>query len=477
MNDSRTETLALRQRMVAVAVAGDFVLAYLAMALAFFIRFGGPMEWLGFNLEAGWPFDEYQGVILLGAAAFVAFAASQDLYDWRFFLRLRQMTQRTIKAATYWFVAYLCISIVFEFEPTVSRLFMGFSWILVMAFLAGWKRLFCYFIGSRGIFARLSQKVIFLGWNPEAQAIAKTIQANHFHPYLVSGWVSSQADSPERITEDAASKLGTVREIESVFAKGRPDILIVADLSLSREELNRIVKLCEVNYIQLKILPTMFQVFVSGLRLETISNFPLLGVGDLPIQRLGNRMLKRTVDIVGALLGLVLSAPVILACGILIRREDKGPVFFGQERIGRNHRPFKIWKLRSMKMGSELSDHQNQSTLREDPRVLRIGAFMRQWNLDELPQFWNVLKGEMSLVGPRPERTHFVGQLSSEVNFYNNRHYVKPGMTGWAQINGLRGDTDLSKRIRHDIYYIENWSLWMDVFCLFMTFFSRKNAY
>jgi lipopolysaccharide/colanic/teichoic acid biosynthesis glycosyltransferase len=136
-----------------------------------------------------------------------------------------------------------------------------------------------------------------------------------------------------------------------------------------------------------------------------------------------------------------------------------------------------MYKIRSMRPDAALVEHASQSTLREDPRVLRIGKFMRKWNIDELPQFWNVLMGDMSLVGPRPERSYHVGVLSGQIPHYNARHAAKPGITGWAQVNGLRGDTDLSERVRCDLWYLENWSVWLDFQIMAMTFLSRKNAY
>jgi len=151
-------------------------------------------------------------------------------------------------------------------------------------------------------------------------------------------------------------------------------------------------------------------------------------------------------------------------------------VLFRQRRVGAGHREFTLYKLRSMAPDAAATDHVAQSTARTDPRLLRLGPFLRRWNLDELPQFWNVLRGEMSLVGPRPERPYHVDHLATVIPHYLPRHLVKPGMTGWAQINGLRGHGDLSARVQHDIYYIENWSIWLDVQIVLLTFVRWKNA-
>jgi lipopolysaccharide/colanic/teichoic acid biosynthesis glycosyltransferase len=175
--------------------------------------------------------------------------------------------------------------------------------------------------------------------------------------------------------------------------------------------------------------------------------------------------------------GLVVSTPLIAALAVLIKRESPGgPVFFRQARVGAGHRSFTLWKLRSMAPDAGATDAAQQSTPRDDPRLLRIGAFLRRWNLDELPQFWNVLRGDMSLVGPRPERPFHVDRLAGAIPHYLPRHLVKPGMTGWAQVNGLRGDSDLAARVQHDIYYIENWSVWLDVQIILLTFIRWRDA-
>ena len=187
-------------------------------------------------------------------------------------------------------------------------------------------------------------------------------------------------------------------------------------------------------------------------------------------------MLKRAVDIVGSIIGLILSAPIMAVFGALVYLESPGPIFYRQPRVRRGGVQFGMFKIRSMKLGADKSDNLQQSTPKDDPRLLRVGAFMRRWNIDETPQFWNVLKGEMSLVGPRPERLYHSEKLSGEIPHYSARYWSKPGMTGWAAVNGLRGESDLVERIRCDLYYLENWNLWLDFQIMFLTFLRRKNA-
>jgi len=190
-----------------------------------------------------------------------------------------------------------------------------------------------------------------------------------------------------------------------------------------------------------------------------------------------NGLLKRAMDITGAVIGLVFAFPLICIFGWLVRRESPGPIFFRQTRIGQGGRPFRMHKLRTMKNGAERDDHLHQSTTRNDPRLLRIGRLMRHLNVDEVPQFWNVLRGNMSLVGPRPERPIHMAILQQQIPQYNERCAAKPGMTGWAQIQGFRGATSLSARVRCDRFYLENWSLTLDIEIMVRTLFLQDSAF
>jgi exopolysaccharide biosynthesis polyprenyl glycosylphosphotransferase len=322
---------------------------------------------------------------------------------------------------------------------------------------------------------RLRQRTALLGWNADARAFADELGEASAHPLRLVGVIGMPGESGAPLPE-GLPELGGLDELPEVLRAQRIDVLVVARMDLPREEFARLVAVCERSYVELKVIPSVFQIFVSGLRLQTVGRVPVLGVEELAINKLFNRILKRTVDLVGALVGLVLSAPVLLVLAALIKRESpSGPVFFRQERVGAGHQTFTLYKLRSMHPDAAASDRASVSTARGDARLLDIGAWMRRWNLDELPQFWNVLRGDMSLVGPRPERPYHVDRLAETIPHYLPRHLIKPGMSGWAQVNGLRGDCSLERRIQHDIYYIENWSFWLDVQILLMTFVRWRN--
>jgi len=228
--------------------------------------------------------------------------------------------------------------------------------------------------------------------------------------------------------------------------------------------------------VQFKVVPSYFSILVSGLHLETLNGIPILGVSRLPLDRLFNRVIKRLFDMIGGIVGMALSVPLIAIFGTLVYLESPGPILYRQRRSGRNGKPFDILKIRSMRLDAEQEGKAGWST-EDDPRRLRVGSLMRKWNIDETPQFWNVLKGEMSLVGPRPERPELIHNFKQEIPHYNARHTVKPGMTGWAQVNGLRGDTDLTERITYDLYYVEHWNLLFDLQTMLLTFLKNKNAH
>jgi exopolysaccharide biosynthesis polyprenyl glycosylphosphotransferase len=210
--------------------------------------------------------------------------------------------------------------------------------------------------------------------------------------------------------------------------------------------------------------------------MQSLNDIPLLGIGKWPLDLFWNRVLKRAEDIIVSAVGLVVSSPVIAVAAIFIKKSSPGPVFYKQERCGEDNKAFNLYKLRTMPVEAE-KETGPVWTVEDDPRCTSACSFLRRHNLDELPQLWNVLTGDMSIVGPRPERPHFVEKFKANVGRYMLRHVSKPGMTGWAQVNGLRGNTSIEERIKYDLYYLENWSLAFDLKIMLRTFFAKENAY
>lgn len=452
-------------------VVGDTAVAFAALALAFWIRYYSPLARFGIDVPDA-RFSEYVKLLCLGVAFLVAGYAQLNVYEERLLLRKYQGFALIIKGTTFWLAGYLALALVIKFQPPISRLFVPIAYVCVLGLMFLWRSAFYALLVRPAWREKIRQQVAVLGWNAEGRALAADLQSQPAHPYNFRGIITLHGESTPPMV------LGTIDDLPQILARHEIDIVIAARTDFPRAQLLEVVQTCEHAYVEWKVIPSSFEILLSGLRLQTIGRLPVLGVEELEINRLFSRGLKRSVDLLGALVGLLLSVPVIAVLAVLIKRESpEGPVFFRQRRVGTNRREFTLWKLRSMIPDAAATDAARQSTARGDPRLLRIGAFMRRWNLDELPQFWNVLIGQMSLVGPRPERPVHVDKLSTEIPHYHPRHLVKPGMSGWAQVNGLRGESSITQRIQHDIYYIENWSLWLDVQILLLTFVRWKNAY
>jgi exopolysaccharide biosynthesis polyprenyl glycosylphosphotransferase len=287
--------------------------------------------------------------------------------------------------------------------------------------------------------------------------------------FLTTGTAAAHADL------GSEPVLGRVEELESILKQGGIDQLIVCDTRLPQERILEIILLCERNLVTFHMVPDLFRIMTGSVDMQTVGDVPLLGVSRWPLDFFWNRVFKRIEDVAGGLVGLLVSAPIIAVAALMIRRTSPGPVFYRQERCGEAGRTFTLYKLRTMAEDAEANGP--GWTQEQDPRRTKVGAVLRAYNLDELPQFWNVLKGDMSLVGPRPERPHFVEQFKEDIQHYMWRHVTKPGITGWAQVHGLRGNTSIEERIRYDLYYLEKWSLSLDFKILIKTLFARENAY
>jgi len=245
------------------------------------------------------------------------------------------------------------------------------------------------------------------------------------------------------------------------------------------DKLEEIVVLCEKSGVHTKFIPDYAKIIPTRPYTEDLLGLPVIHIRYVPLSDSFNAAVKRAVDIFGAIVALILFSPIMLIAAIGVKLSSPGPVLFKQERIGLHNRPFTMYKFRSMAMQTE-TDEKKGWTKKGDPRVTPFGSFIRKTSIDELPQMWNVLIGNMSLVGPRPERPQFVEKFKEEIPRYMIKHQVRPGITGWAQINGYRGDTSILKRIECDLYYIENWTLSLDIKIIILTFFRgfiNKNAY
>jgi len=317
-------------------------------------------------------------------------------------------------------------------------------------------------------------KVLILGTDSVAAHLNRTLKREAMLRAQVVGFLrtgsSLQGDVP---AEDVR---GSLEDLKSILEKDNVDQIILASQGIPHQSIVDILMLCERNMVDFFMVPDLFRILTVSMDVHSLDDIPLLGVTRWPLDHFTNRMLKRIEDVAGSLVGLILVSPVIAIAAFVLKATSRGPVFFAQERCGEKGRVFRIHKLRTMQVGAE-SETGPVFARENDPRATPVGKFLRKHNIDELPQLWNVLKGEMSLVGPRPERPHFVEKFKEDVGRYMWRHTSKPGMTGWAQVNGLRGNTSIEERIKYDLYYLENWSMSFDFKILVRTVFARENAY
>ena len=319
--------------------------------------------------------------------------------------------------------------------------------------------------------------IILVGYSRAAEGYIDRVLANPEWGYRVRGIL----DDHKQWGYDyrGIKVIGTLKELKPILDMNRLDEIAIT-LSLKEYAgLEQIVAVCEKSGVHTKFIPDYNNVIPTRPYTEDLQGLPVINIRHVPLNDPLNAAMKRVVDIFGAVVALILFSPIMLVTAVLIKLTSPGPLIYCQERVGLHNRPFKMYKFRSMEVQAPEKE-KSEWTTKRDPRVTPIGRIIRKTSIDELPQLFNVLFGSMSLVGPRPERPYFVERFKEEIPRYMIKHQVRPGMTGWAQVNGYRGDTSITKRIEHDLYYIENWTLGFDFKILFLTFFKgfiNKNAY
>ncbi len=471
--DRRADRRNFAARMEVFSFIGDLAVTAWMLLLAYWCRFVSPLKSFGLYTEAV-HFNHYVGHLFIGVALMGVLLVNFRTYNPQHLLSLTYVSNSIAKACLAWIVSFMGVSFILKFEPSISRFYCALGFGLSLVGLLTWRLVLNRLVRREQSARRLRERVLLVGWTEESQRLVELMTRGSRNLFELAGVVTPPGGFGALAPGADTSVAGDYAELAGIISREDIDVVLVSDLNLTRDELTGLSVLCEKELVDFKIVPNCFQILLSGLSLESISGVPVLGVSRLPLHSSFNQYLKRTVDIFGAVIGLLLSAPMVAAFGLLVWLEDRGPVFYGQTRIGRDGKSFRIWKIRSMKRNSEANGV--GWTVKGDKRLLRCGGFMRKCNIDEVPQFWNVLTGEMSLVGPRPERPELIHNLKEEIPHYQARHDVKPGITGWAQVNGFRGDTDLRERIKCDLFYIENWNLLWDFQIMFLTFLKRENA-
>lgn len=389
---------------------------------------------------------------------------------------IRYETNNILKANVIGLLAFLTILYIVKqqhYSRTMLFIFFGLN-IFNEALLRILIRKTLVYMRKKGLNIK---RVLLVGYSRAAQGYIDRVESNPQWGYQVSGILD---DNVEKGTEYKGIKvLGSIHSLPQILPMNIMDEIAIT-LSLSEySKFESIVNLCEKSGVHTQFIPDYNHVIPTQPYTEDLQGLPVINIRYVPLNNTINAAMKRIVDIAGSAAGIIVMSPLMLIISIAVRCSSKGPLIFKQERVGLHNKPFMMYKFRTMKVQTEEAE-KKEWTKKNDPRVTCVGKFLRCTSLDELPQLFNIFAGNMSLVGPRPERPFFVEKFKEEIPRYMIKHQVRPGLTGWAQINGYRGDTSINKRIECDLYYIENWTMWLDFKIMFLTLFKgfiNKNAY
>ena len=379
-----------------------------------------------------------------------------------------------IKVNVLAFFVFVAILFIIN-QPNFSRL-MFFLLAFIATFLGIIER---FLIRSILIQMRINNKnlkhILIVGDNDLAFTFARKIKENPYLGFSIGGFLGR----PEHVGQiiEGVKVIGSFKDLDNVLEKNRFDRVVLAIPLMHYYRINELVESCEKVGIKAEIIPDYIRYFPAQPSVDMIEDIPIINIRYVPLDDSFNKFIKAISDYCIAIIAIVITSPIMIVTAIAIKLTSKGPIIFKQERIGLNSNPFMMYKFRSMKV-QDPSEEKSEWTTKDDPRKTRIGDFIRRTSIDELPQFFNVLKGEMSVVGPRPERPFFVDQFKESIPKYMVKHQVKPGLTGWAQIHGCRGDTSIKKRVEYDIEYVENWHMGLDLGIMIKTVLKKNpNAY
>lgn len=362
-------------------------------------------------------------------------------------------------------------------EIHYSRLLLfifGINCTLITTFARGMLRYILRKLRSKGY---NKKHIILIGLSDLCIEFLSMVEQNKHWGYNVIGILDDNKKTGYRVK--GKEVIGKVKDLENILEDFYIDEVFITLELKEYDKLGKIIETCEKAGVRTQIIPDYYKYIPARPYVEEVGGLPIINIRYIPLDSMINKVTKRLFDIIVSIIGIIIASPIMVITALIIKMTSPGPVIFKQERVGLNKRLFTMYKFRSMKMQNE-DDEKVKWTTKDDPRKTKFGSFIRKTSIDELPQLFNVLKGDMSLVGPRPERPYFVDQFKEEIPKYMVKHQVRPGITGWAQVNGLRGDTSIKKRIEYDLYYIENWRFLFDIKIMFLTVFRgfvNKNAY
>ena len=451
----------------------DAVVLVLSYFLAWLIRFVGPMAATAVRTRS---FQQYMMMLILIVPVYLLLYQAFTLYT-----PMRMQGRRLVLANIVKANSLGLLILMFTFYMVDEGDFSRSTYIMfyVINIVLQWAVRMLIFTLLKDMREKgLNQKqMICVGYSRAAEEYIDRVQANPQWGYVIQGILDD--NTPAGTEYKGIKVLGRIENLNVILPENQMDEIAIT-LGLSEYyRLEEIVALCEKSGVHTKFIPDYNKIIPTKPYTEDILGLPVINIRYVPLNNTFNALIKRTMDIVGSIVGIIVTSPLMLLMCLIIKLTSPGPLIYKQERVGLHNQTFWMYKFRSMEVQPE-SEEKKAWTVKNDPRVTPVGKFMRHTSIDELPQLFNILKGNMSLVGPRPERPFFVEKFREEIPRYMVKHQVRPGLTGWAQVNGYRGDTSIRKRIECDLYYIEIWSIGFDIKIIFLTFFKgfiNKNAY
>jgi Undecaprenyl-phosphate glucose phosphotransferase len=450
-----------------ITVAFDGLAIEFSFLFSYWLRFRTPFfDYLGYTHEAAPAIQEYWLGSVFVILVWLMLFQARKMYGARRSVSLSDELISVVKVISLGMLIVMSATFFYR-DFSYSRVVFGLLWVTSITFI---------FVGRAAIQSferrlyrqgRHLQQAIIIGSNSLANQVYTRLDGHPAFGFHILGYFADSM-AHEELKLSRAHYLGPVSEAAPYILAHNIDLAFIALRSKDHPTLFELINDCEGVNINFMMVPDLLEVLTSQVKVKELEGIPFLKIKSIPLTFWG-RISKRTFDLFVSALLMILLSPLWLLTIALIRLSSKGPIFFKQERVGLDGQKFTMYKFRSMKAGSEHFDEQARLGIKDDPRRTRLGMFLRKISLDELPQLLNVLKGDMSLVGPRPERIKFVEEFQEVVPKYLDRHRVKTGVTGWAQVNGLRGDTSIEERIKYDLYYIENWSLAFDIKILLRT--------
>ena len=448
-------------------IAGSYMLSY-------YIKFESFLS--DRNPGGHLPMEVYFSSLYFLVPAYLFLYYLVNLYTSRRALKLWNEFVDIVQANTMGSIGFMVILFMLK-QKDFSRSMIGIFYVLnifLTTLAHGLLRRFLRYIRKKGYNIK---HILLVGYSRAAEAYISRILENPQWGYDVAGVLDDFV--PVGTGYHGVKVVGKIEQLSDYLENESFDEITITLPLDDYDRLEELVAQCEKSGVHTKFIPDYSSLFPSNPYTEDVQGIPVINIRYVPLTNSVNRLTKRLVDIVGSLLAIILFSPIMIIAAIAVKTTSKGPLIYKQERIGLNGAPFMMYKFRTMKVQTEAEEKKGWTT-KNDPRVTEVGAVLRKLSIDEMPQFFNVLVGKMSLVGPRPERPQFVEKFKEQIPRYMVKHQVRPGITGWAQINGYRGDTSIRKRIDYDIYYIENWSMAFDMKIILGTLrhgFVNKNAY